>query len=48
MQIEQSEKQPLSILGKKVYNFNPLIARKEIIDKNEQRHLYEDIEGENK
>lgn len=44
MQMEQSEKQPVIIYGKKVYFINPLIAKKEISLQKEPNYLYEDIE----
>ena len=46
MQIEHSEKQPLSIYGMKVYYINPLIAVKEIVLHNEPEYLYEDFSEE--
>jgi hypothetical protein len=46
MQIEHSENHPVSYYGKKVYYFNPLIARKETTAKNEPSYLYEDTEDD--
>ena len=42
--MEQSEKQPVIIYGKKVYFINPLIAKKETSLQKEPNYLYEDIE----
>ena len=44
MQIEHSEKHSVTIYGKKVYYINPLIAIREIANKNESDYIFENID----